>query len=22
MKHKISAAPVVDENGQLVGAIN
>ncbi|MDM9517448.1 CBS domain-containing protein, partial [Klebsiella pneumoniae] len=20
MKHKISAAPVVDENGQLVGA--
>ena len=22
MKHKISAAPVVDENGLLVGAIN
>ena len=22
MKHKISAAPVVDDNGQLVGAIN
>lgn len=22
MKHKISAAPVVDESGQLVGAIN